>query len=304
MPGVDRPPSLQIVMETARIAALQSYSTAESATNEPFNTLVRMAANLAQAPIALISLIGRDHQSVKAAFGTEIQQMPRSLAFCNHAIAELSGAMVVPDTWADPRFQNHPQVVSPPHIRFYAGVCLTDSDGYVLGTLCVMDHKPSHIEDNTLAVLHTMAKEVMNALALQRAQRDPHWNQAIPGGDWPSNPAARDNTPAPQLGSAPPAWLGVRTEHTPVPGSNQEGRLLTSVAVNSPAERANLLVGDIILSIDGRITKRRNDITAAVSNRAPGGVMRLQVWRNGGLFECALSPEAVPESRLLQRSAW
>jgi S1-C subfamily serine protease len=63
-------------------------------------------------------------------------------------------------------------------------------------------------------------------------------------------------------------------------------------------------VGDIILSIDGRITKRRNDITAAVSNRAPNGVMRLQVWRNGALFECALSPEAVPEARLLQRSAW
>lgn len=304
MPGIDRPPSLQIVMETARIAALQSYSMAESATNEPFNTLVRMAANLAHAPIALISLIGRDHQSVKAAFGAEVQQMPRSLAFCNHAIAELSGAMVVPDTWADPRFQNHPQVVSPPHIRFYAGVCLTDSDGYVLGTLCVMDHKPSRIEDSNLAVLHTMAKEVMNAFALQRAEQGPGWNQAIPGGDWPSMPAARDNTPAPPLGSAPPAWLGVRTEHTPVPGSNQEGRLLTSVAANSPAERANLLVGDIILSIDGRLTKRRNDITAAVSNRAPGGVMRLQVWRNGGFFECALSPEAVPEARLLQRSAW
>ncbi len=302
MPGIDRPPSLRVVMESARIAALQSYSMAESATAEPFNTLVRMAANLAQAPIAMISLIGRDQQSIKAAFGTEIQQMPRSLAFCNHAIADLSGAMVVPDTWADPRFQNHPHVVSPPHIRFYAGVCLTDSDGYVLGTLCVMDHKPSRIEDNTLAVLHTMAKEVMNAFALQRAEQDSGWGQAIPSSDWLNQPVSRRTAPATPPASASPAWLGVRTEHAPVPGSNQEGRLLTSIAANSPAERANLLVGDIILAIDGRITKRRNDMTAAVSNRVPGGIMRLQVWRNGSLFECALFPEAVPEARLLQRS--
>lgn len=304
MPGIDRPPSLRVVMESARIAALQSYSMAESATAEPFNTLVRMAANLAQAPIAMISLIGRDQQSIKAAFGTEIQQMPRSLAFCNHAIADLSGAMVVPDTWADPRFQNHPHVVSPPHIRFYAGVCLTDSDGYVLGTLCVMDHKPSRIEDNTLAVLHTMAKEVMNAFALQRAEQDSGWGQAIPSSDWLNQPVSRRTAPATPPASASPAWLGVRTEHAPVPGSNQEGRLLTSIAANSPAERANLLVGDIILAIDGRITKRRNDMTAAVSNRVPGGIMRLQVWRNGSLFECALFPEAVPEARLLQRSTW
>lgn len=303
MPGIDRPPSLRVVMESARIAALQSYSMAESTTGEPFNTLVRMAANLAQAPIAMISLIGRDHQSVKAAFGTDVQQMPRSLAFCNHAIIDPSGAMVVPDTWADPRFQNHPHVVSSPHIRFYAGICLTDGDGYVLGTLCVMDHKPSRLEDNTLAVLHTMAKEVMNAFALQRAEQEPGWGQAIPSGDWPSKPIERRAAPATPPGSAPQEWLGVRTEHTPVPGSHQEGRLLTSVAANSPAERGNLQVGDIILAIDGRITKRRNDITAAVSNRVPGAVVRLQVWRNGGLFECALLPEAMPEARL-HRSVW
>lgn len=304
MPGIDRPPALRIVMESARIAALQSYSMAEPTNGEPFNTLVRMAANLAQAPIAMISLIGRDHQSVKAAFGTDIQQMPRSMAFCNHAIADPSGAMVVPDTWADPRFQTHPQVISAPHIRFYAGVCLTDSDGYVLGTLCVMDHKPSRIEASTLAVLHSMAKEVMNAFALQRAKQDPAWGQAVPDGNWPSKPMERRTVPAIPNASAPQEWLGIRTEHTPVPGGNREGRLLTSVAANSPAERANLLVGDIILAIDNRLTKRRNDITAAVSSRVPGQVMRLQVWRNGRLFECALLPEAVPEARLLQRSAW
>ena len=303
MPGVDRPPALRVVMESARIAALQSYSSAGSPAGEPFNTLVRMAAHLAQAPIAMISLIGRDHQSVKAAFGTDIQQMPRSLAFCNHVIADPSHAMVVPDTLADSRFQSHPHVVAPPHIRFYAGVCLVDDDGYALGTLCVMDHKPSRIEDATLAVLHTMAKEAMNALALQRAEQNAGWGQP-PAPHWPNRPLADSITPPPPSAPASQIWLGVRTEHKTVPGTVQEGRMLKSVAAHSPAERAKLLVGDIILSIDGRLTKRRHDITAAVSARALGEVMRLQVWRNGTLFECGLRLEAIPEARVLQRQLW
>lgn len=303
MPGIDRPPALRVVMESARIAALQSYSLAEAPAGEPFSTLVRMAAHFAQAPIAMISLIGRDHQSIKAAFGTEIRRMPRSLAFCNHAIADPSGAMVVPDTLADSRFQSHPQVLAPPHIRFYAGVCLVDDDGYALGTLCVMDQKPSRIEAATIAVLHTMAREAMNALALQRAEQADGWGQAVPAGHLPGKPSPHDVAPPPA--SASQVWLGVRTEHKAVPGSAQEeGRVLKSVAAHSPAERAKLLVGDIILSIDGRPIRRRHDITAAVSGRALGEVMRLQVWRDGTLFECGLRLEAMPDARVMQRTIW
>jgi len=303
MSGVDRPPALRVVMEAARIAALHSYSLAESSSGEPFNTLVRMAAHLARTPISMISLIGRDHQLIKAAFGTDIQQMPRSLAFCNHAIADPSHAVVVPDMLADSRFRNHPHVVGAPHVRFYAGVCLVDDDGYALGTLCVMDHKPSGIEDATLAVLHTMAKEAMNALALQRAEQTAGWGQPVPALYQPNKPSPNSTT-LPSSTPASQVWLGVRTEHKTVPGTVQEGRVLRSVAARSPAERAKLLVGDIILSIDGRLTKRRHDITDAVSARALGEVMRLQVWRDGSLFECGLRLEAIPEARVLQRQLW
>ena len=301
MPGVDRPPALRAVLESARIAALQSYPLAEAATGEPFNTLVSMAAHLVHAPIAMISLIGRDQQWVKAAFGTEIQHMPRALSICNQTIAEPSGAMVVPDLAADWRFQSHPLVVSPPHIRFYAGVCLTDNDGYVLGTLCVMDTKPGSIEDGSLVTLHSMAGEATNALALQRAEQDVWQIKGASSPDWSARPAL-EQEPQPVLRESPaPGWLGVRTEHTPVPGTDREGRLLTSVAPNSPAGRANLLVGDIILSIGNRVTRRRNDITAAIADCAPGNLVRLQVWRNGHVFDCTLRLEALPREKQLNR---
>jgi hypothetical protein len=46
------------------------------------------------------------------------------------------------DTHSDWRFINSPQVVGPPHVRFYAGAPLRTADGFNLGSLCVIDDKP------------------------------------------------------------------------------------------------------------------------------------------------------------------
>lgn len=326
MPGVGRPPPLRDVVEAARLAALQSYITPKAAATEPFITLVRMAAHLLQAPIAMITLIGRDQQWIKAAYGTDLQQLPRAFALCNHAIAEPSSATVVADTLVDPRFQNHPLVLAPPHVRFYAGVCLVDSDGYALGTLCVMDDKPSSIGPDALALLHKMADETVDALVRQRAEQTAQQDNAVaisPCSPWPDEHPqdehwnsrswtgrASSGEPALRPGLDPPpsrplvaGWLGVRTEHTPVPGSDREGRLLLSVAADSPAERADLRAGDVILSINGRAARRRNDITAAMASCPLGGVMRLRVWRTGKVIERDIRLELMPKERLLHRRA-
>ncbi len=180
MPGVERPLPPRDVLEAARVTALQSYPAPETAATEPFVTLVQMAAHLLQAPIAMITLIGRDQQWIKAAYGTELKRLPRAFTICNHAIVEPTGAMVVPDTLRDLRFRDHPLVLAPPHIRFYAGVCMMDSDGYVLGTLCVMDDKPSSIGPDALALLHKLGIETVDALVRQRAEQEALQDNAIP----------------------------------------------------------------------------------------------------------------------------
>ena len=296
----ERPPPLHVVVEAARIAALHSYPTADSAPEEPFDTLVRLAAHLAHAPVAMMSLMGRDQQDLKAAFGSDIRQIPRSVALCNHTLAEPLGVMVIPDTLADARFQGHPMVAMPPSIRFYAGVCLTDGDGYALGTLCVMDTRPASITAETLAALRKLAQDAIDAMALRRAEQGAWQNGTVI--DWPANPPQRHPRP-PAPAPVAPGWLGVRTEHTRVPGSNGEGRLLITVAPGSPADRANMQAGDIILTIDGRAIRRRTDITSAVAS-CTAGVMRLQVWRDGGTFECTLQTAPMPEITPQRRWAW
>ncbi len=321
MPVIEHPLQFRDLVEKARVAALQTYLTVPVAPAEPFITLVRMAAHLLRVPVSMITLIGRDQQWIKAAHGTDLQQLPRALAICNHAIAEPSGVMVVPDTLADPRFRSLPLVLAPPHIRFYAGVCLVDGDGFTLGTLCVMDDKPASIGRGALALLHEMAAETVEALARQRAEHAALQDNAAPVGPWrnehpphdswnnsgwASRASFREPVAPPITGPAPvrsasPGWLGVRTEHAPLAGSDHAGRSLMSVAADSPAERAGLRVGDVILAIDDRAIRRRHDITAAVTACAVGGTIRLRVWRAGRVFERNIEIERDPKERLVQR---
>jgi len=322
--GAAPPLPLRMVMESARVAAMQSYITPSAPPTEPFITIVRITANLVRVPVAMISLIDRNDQWIKAAFGTNLQQLPRAFAICNHVMVEPSGALVVEDTLADARFQSHPLVLGPPHVRFYAGVCLIDSDGYALGTLCVMDDKPGSMGPDALALLRKMAVEAVDALVRQRAglgawQDSPgsvdhstdHSVDQQPDERWPKDAPSRrasdrsDSGPGMSPNFEPPprvsahGWLGVRTEYSPVPGEDHEGRLLTSVAVNSPAERAGLRVGDIILAIDGRDIRRRNDITLAIRSCALGRAMRLHVWRDSEVFDQRIRLEPMPKQRHL-----
>lgn len=309
---------LRMVIEAARVAALQAYIVPQTSAAEPYVTLVRITANLLQAPVAMISLIDRDDQWIKAAFGTNLQKLPRAFAICNHVMVEPSGAMVIPDTLADPRFQSHPLVLGPPHVRFYAGVCLIDSDGYVLGTLCVMDIKPSSMEPEALALLRKMALEAVDALVRQRAGlgawqgdagsvnerlHEPQPDRRRRADDWPidADPSSALQPPPSRLSTH--GWLGVRTEQTPLPGRNREGRLLTSIAADSPAERAGLRVGDVILAIDGREARRRNDLTLAMNSCVLGGIMRLHIWRDSEIFERDIRLEPTPKERRQQRRA-
>jgi signal transduction histidine kinase len=127
--------------EERRLEALNSFSVLDTPPEPIFDQVTRGVARLFDVPIALVSLIDRDRQWFKSCYGLEAKQTRRSVAFCGHAILQ-NTVMVVPDALADPRFESNPLVVGPPGIRFYAGAPLVTSDGYPLGTLCIIDTKP------------------------------------------------------------------------------------------------------------------------------------------------------------------
>ncbi len=120
-------------------------------------------------PIALISLIDAERQWFKSGHGLTTRQTSRDLAFCAHAVRQRAD-LVVPDTWLDDRFADHPLVLGEPRIRFYAGAPLTLADGTCLGTLCLIDTRPRQLSAIELNLLHDLRDLVLLEITRRPAE--------------------------------------------------------------------------------------------------------------------------------------
>jgi diguanylate cyclase (GGDEF)-like protein/PAS domain S-box-containing protein len=169
MPNPDDkyPPSLPD--EALRLAALRDYRILDTPAESSYDDFTLLASRLLGTPIALISLIDGERQWFKSRVGLDVQETPRELAFCNHAIQQ-HGLFVVEDASTDPRFRNNPLVTEAPHIRFYAGYPLVTPQGFALGTLCVIDQQARTLSDDDADTLRRLGRQLIQLLELRRLQ--------------------------------------------------------------------------------------------------------------------------------------
>ncbi|MGA0605377.1 GAF domain-containing sensor histidine kinase [Phenylobacterium sp. VNQ135] len=157
--------------EPARLQALREYGVLDTPPEAAFDRITELAAELFDAPIALVSLVDADRQWFKSAIGLPVSETPRAYAFCDHTI-RTDEVMVVPDATADDRFRDNPLVLDDPLIRFYAGAPLTLPSGLRIGSLCVIDRQPrpplSEKDRRRLAIL---AAAVVGELNLRLANQ-------------------------------------------------------------------------------------------------------------------------------------
>jgi len=172
-----------VIDEVGRLAALRRLEILDTEGEAELDEIVDSVARIFDAPTALISLVDEDRQWFKAQVGLDLEQTPRELAFCDHTIRQ-SGVLLVEDTTADPRFRDNPLVVAAPYIRFYAGAPLVTSGGAAIGSLSVLDTRVRTASAHQLAMLLTLADQVMSQLET-RAGHHPVAVPARPGTDQP-----------------------------------------------------------------------------------------------------------------------
>ncbi|MGR2998217.1 sensor domain-containing diguanylate cyclase [Vibrio vulnificus] len=150
--------------EPQRIADLHSLHILDTAAEERFDRITRIARRLFDVPIALVSLVDEDRQWFKSCIGLNASETPRDISFCGHAILG-TDTLIVEDASQDARFADNPLVTGEPHIRFYAGVPLMFEHSSCLGTLCIIDSKPRTLNEDERLDLIDLAKMAERELA-------------------------------------------------------------------------------------------------------------------------------------------
>jgi signal transduction histidine kinase len=160
--------------EEERLRDLICLEILDTAPEERFDRITRIATQLFQVPISTVALIDRDRQWLKSRQGVADAQTPRNISFCGHAILQ-NELFVVENAAGDVRFADNPLVTGGPTIRFYAGVPLRVPTGRRVGTLCIIDSKPRVLSESDKAALIDFARwaeSELNNVNLTRAVSD------------------------------------------------------------------------------------------------------------------------------------
>ena len=106
----------------------------------------------------------------------------------------------------------------------------------------------------------------------------------------PSNPASKVIDQLIKFGETKRGWLGVRIQEVTKEIADleklekAEGALVASVAENSPADKAKILAGDIILEFDGKKVDTMRTLPKLVAQTQVGKKVTLKIWRNEKLI--------------------
>ena len=152
-----------------RLAELRDLAILDTEPEPLYDDLVRVAAHVCGAPVALVSLVDAERQWFKSEVGLGKRELPISCSVCAYTI-ESDGLLVIPDLTADPRTIANPLVIDPEGFRFYAGAVIQGAQGIPLGALCVLDRapRPGGLDTEQTATLTALARQISSLLEHRR----------------------------------------------------------------------------------------------------------------------------------------
>jgi GAF domain-containing protein len=163
-----------VLHDRRRLAALRRLVPLYRPPNIAFDRLTRLAAELLDAPVALLTLVEEDRQFFVSSHGLDeplrsTRQTPLEYSICQHTVAG-GRPLVIGDARRDLRLDGN-LAVTELGVAAYAGMPLVTPDGQAVGTLCVVDFVPRDWTDDKLAILADLAAICMDELRLAGLDR-------------------------------------------------------------------------------------------------------------------------------------
>ncbi|MBX6389983.1 MAG: trypsin-like peptidase domain-containing protein [Frankia sp.] len=98
------------------------------------------------------------------------------------------------------------------------------------------------------------------------------------------------------------AWLGIAGAEAPLPPAlaaklgRRTGLHVAQVVTASPADRAGLRRGDIVLAVDGELIASTTAVQKLMVEHAIGRRLEITVWRNGALVDVVAVPRELTDA--------
>lgn len=148
--------------EEGRLAALNRLTAALITPIKAFDHILELA-RLSIAPMAAISIIDRNAEIVLASSGLDYQRVDRERSLAALGL-DLANPMAIGDVAANPRCAGLECNPGGTPVRSCLIVPLQTADGYVIGTLSVMDETSRSFGDREIALGEHLAHLVMSEL--------------------------------------------------------------------------------------------------------------------------------------------
>ena len=155
--------------ENLRVEELLSYEIMGAPAEFAFDDIVDFATEITACPVAFVHFIDSEKQWAMAAANVprETSECQREDSICNVVIRQ-NDVVVIPDTLADDRFKDIGCVCDTPNIRFYMGAPLINTNGFALGTLCLVDFEPRQMDYEKVEAIKVLARQVVAHLELRK----------------------------------------------------------------------------------------------------------------------------------------
>ncbi|TDN37443.1 GAF domain-containing protein [Hymenobacter sp. UV11] len=174
-------PKLVPLTEGLRLQALRPYQLFNTMRDETFTELVRLAAKLFNVPIGIIAFVEDEDVRFGLNYGLDptMDRVNRWETLCSMAMLH-EETSVFENLKEQPCDLINPGLVQRLNLGFYAGSALRTQEGYPVGVLCVIDHKPRTFSPAEADLLERLAVVVMSLLDLRlQLLQEPTWNQQL-----------------------------------------------------------------------------------------------------------------------------
>lgn len=154
--------------DKSRVEALKRYQILGTPPEQTFDNIARLATQIFDLPVSLISFIDTENVFLKSNMGVEeIRNSPRSNSICAMALGTGEVTVVEDIPNLNQQLMTDPLLVAEMGFKFYAGAPLITHDGFTIGTICVIGRETRSFSAKETEMLKGLARIVMDEIELR-----------------------------------------------------------------------------------------------------------------------------------------